>query len=449
MNRAGRYEICGRLGRGGMSTVYKARAPITERIVALKILRPRDDIFVDLVGEERLREIFVEEARIMGGITHDHVARVIDCDEGDGVPFIVLEYFSHSIGELIGEAYRVELECREVSVQRSYLYIAQTLKGLERLHFAGIVHRDIKPYNLMLTNDDRVKIIDFGLSRVRGEEKMAIPGMQVGSPYYAAPEQEADPEKADARADLYSVGVLMYRMLTGRLVDPRQEKPELPSRLNPELDGEWDKFILKALAIAPEHRFSDALQMRMELEQVFLEWKIASERRCSIKKDTSQGCERKNGAVGSNATRIMYKDIRKHLMLDELFRPSRFYSHQLDVVNPHLLHDSETGLYWQRSGAGFTLNWLQAKEYVEYLNGISFEGRTTWRLPTTAELVTVLRSPNAQRDFCIDPNFEPTIHWLWSCDHSTKKAAWIADIVESYIGRLDMDGNASVCAVSS
>lgn len=448
MNRAGRYEICGRLGRGGMSTVYKARAPITGRIVALKILRPRDDIFVDLVGEERLREIFVEEARIMGGITHEHVARVIDCDEFEGAPFIVLEYFSHSIGELIGEAYRVELECRKVSVQRTYLYICQALKGLERLHFAGIVHRDIKPYNLMLTNDDRVKIIDFGLSRVRGEEKMAIPGMQVGSPYYAAPEQEANPEKADGRADLYSIGVLMYRMLTGRLIGSRQEKVVLPSCLNLQLDEAWDEFILRALAMDPMQRFSDALQMRVALEDVFLCWKIASEKKCVINSGVPEHIKRVDRPVAGEAARIMYKDIREYLELDELFRPNHFYSHQLEVINPFLLCDPVTGLYWQRGGTGFTLTWQQAKEYVAYLNTIVFQGRITWRLPTTAELVTVLRSPTAQRDFCIDPHFEPTIHWLWSSDHCTKKAAWMADIVESHIGRLDMDGNASVCAVS-
>lgn len=449
MNSAGRYEICGRLGRGAMSTVYKARAPITGRIVALKILKPRDDIFIDLVGEKRLREIFVEEARIMGGITHEHVARVIDCDEDDGVPFIVLEYFSHSIGELIGEAYQVELECREVSVQRTYLYISQTLKGLERLHFTGVVHRDIKPYNLMLTNDDRVKIIDFGLSRVRGEEKMAIPGMQVGSPYYAAPEQETSPKAADGRADLYSVGVLMYRMLTGRLVDPRQEKPPLPSALNPELDGEWDAFILKALAVNPEHRYVSALQMRVELEQVFLAWKIASEKTCLVKQERSTARERSQLPSNTGLSRIMYKDIRGVLGLDELFRPSSFFSHQLEAVNLLLLYDPVTKLYWQRTGTGFTLNWQQAKEYVDYLNQIAFEGRTTWRLPSTTELASVLRSPTAQRDFCIDQKFDPTLHWIWSGDHSTKKSAWIVDIIESYVGRLDMDGNASVCAVSS
>lgn len=449
MNRAGRYEIIGRLGRGGMSTVYKALAPITGRVVALKILQPRDDIFADLVGEERLKEIFVEEARIMGAISHDHVAKIIDCDEFEDSPFIVLEYFSHSIGELIGEGYKVEEESRPVSVSRTFLYMTQTLKGLERLHFSGIVHRDIKPYNLMITNDDRVKIIDFGLSRVRGEEKMSIPGMQVGSPYYAAPEQEKNPKTADARADLFSVGVMMYRMLTGCLVEPRRIKVQPASSLNSDLNSEWDAFLEKALEIDPAKRFSSALQMRIALEEVYLSWKIHSEKECLLPGTVQTVSTPKNTIIPTEPVRIMYKEIRELLGLDELFRPVAFYQHQLEVKNQLVLFDPVTQKYWQRSGTGFLLNWQQAKEYVAYLNEVQFEGRNNWRLPTTAELVTVLRAPSAHRDFCIDPHFDPAIHWLWSSDHCTKKAAWMADIVESNIGKLDMDGMASVCAVSS
>ncbi len=449
MNRAGRYEISGRLGRGGMSTVYKARAPVTGRVVALKILRPRDEIFVDLVGERRLRELFVEEAKIMGGITHDHVAKVIDCDEHEGTPFIVLEYFSHSVGALIGEAYRVEQPSRIVSVQRAQLYLNQALKGLERLHFAGIVHRDIKPYNLMITSDDRVKIIDFGLSRVRGEEKVAIPGMQVGSPFYAAPEQESDPRAADGRADLYSLGVLLYRMLTGRLPEPDVRGRKAASRINPELTGGWDDFLKKALDPEPERRFAGPLEMRLALEQVYEEWKQVSENNCPIAPVAPQSPAAHQGLLRNKPRRVMFKEIREQLALDELLRPLDYFRHQLRVVNPVLLHDPATGLYWQRRGSGFSLDWRQAAEYVCYLNAMHFQGKSTWRLPTTAELVSVLRPPTAHRDFCLSPHFDGAVHWLWSGDHCTKKQAWMADLVESHLDRQDMDGTACVCAVSS
>jgi serine/threonine-protein kinase len=145
----------------------------------------------------------------------------------------------------------------------------------------------------------------------------------------------------------------------------------------------------------------------------------------------------------------MYKDIRDVLGLDELFRPQSFNQHQLEVINPLLLHDPATGLYWQRCGSGFALDWQQAHAYIDYLNRERFQNRSVWRLPTTEELVSILRSPTVMRDFCIDPHFEPTLHWLWSADHSTRKQAWMADIVESYIGRQDRDGTAMVCAVTS
>ena len=448
MNKIGRYEIIGRLGRGGMSTVYKARAPITQRIVALKVLKPRDEIFEDLVGWQKLKELFIEEARIMGAITHDHIAKVIDADLADDTPFMVLEYFSHSIGDFIGEAYKVEQDTRVISIPRSYMYISQALKGLERLHFAGVVHRDIKPYNMMITNDDRVKIIDFGLSRVRGEESLAIPGMQVGSPYYAAPEQMSTPEAADGRADLFSLGVLMYRMLTGKLVELTQGKIKLPSQLNPDLSESWDTFLAKALAAKVDNRFYSAQEMALALDKVFSKWQTDSAATCQWYNPATQQ-QPHSPCLRSEPTRLMYKDIRRELQLDSLFRPLYFYQHQLQVISTLMLHDPHTGLHWQRQGSGYTLDWQQAHTYIDYLNKQNFQGKSTWRLPTMEELLTILRPPTVERDICLDPSFAPTIHWLWSADYCNKKQAWMADIVESYIGRQDLDGTASVCAVSN
>jgi len=140
------------------------------------------------------------------------------------------------------------------------------------LHFAGIIHRDIKPHNLMISNDDRIKIIDFGLCKVRGEEKMVIPGMQVGSPYYAAPEQEQNPKKADERSDLFSVGVIAYRLLTGRLANHR-EKTILPSStLNTDLNSDWDDFVFKSIQVNVRRRYQSAYEMRRHLDKVYVSW---------------------------------------------------------------------------------------------------------------------------------------------------------------------------------
>ncbi len=430
-----------------MSTVYKARAPVTGRIVALKVLQPREDIYVELVGEERLREIFIEEARIMGAISHDHVAKIIDCEEGGASPFIVLEYFAHSIGALIGEAYITEKPSRTISVSKAYTYFQQTLRGLERLHFAGIIHRDIKPYNLMVTNDDRIKIIDFGLSRVRGEEKMAIPGMQVGSPYYAAPEQEKDPQAADERSDIFSLGIMAYRMLTGKLVSARTRVQD-PSSLNTELNSQWDELLHRCIDPKPENRFSSTEELATHLNEVYSVWVKQSEKGCLFFAADQAGIvERKE--VRSKPKRLRFKDVRKELALDELMRKIDYPSHRFEILNSYLLNVIDCGLYWQRKGSGFTLNWQQAKEYIEYINNMGWQGRSNWRLPTIEELLIILHPPTVERDFCFDTHFSNSLHWLWSCDMCSAKQAWVVDIVESYIDRLDMDGTASVCAVSS
>lgn len=447
MRNVGKYTILGRLGRGGMSTVYKARAPVTGRTVALKILRPRDEIFEELVGKERLREIFIEEARIMGEITHDHVAKIIDCHTEGPAPFIVLEYFAHSIGSLIGESYEVEKPSRIISINKAYQYIRQSLRGLERLHFAGIVHRDIKPFNLMITNDDRIKIIDFGLSRVRGEEKMAIPGMQVGSPYYAAPEQEKNGSSADERSDLYSVGIMAYRMVTGRLLSHADKDVAAPSTHNGDINKAWDDFLLKAIHSNPDKRHASAHAMRLELEEVYVQWARQSQQSCTFMVRDSAGPSLGRQELRSTPIFLKHRDLSQHFDLDGLMRPKSYTPHRFEFVNRSLLKCIDTGLLWQREGAGFTLTWEKALQYTTYLNKRQFQGHSSWRLPTMEELFSLLRPPTMLRDFCFDSYFPSDIHWIWSIDSCSKKKAWSVDIQESYIEALDMDGMASVCPV--
>lgn len=444
MKKIGRYEIVGRLGRGAMSTVYKAKAPVTGRLVAVKILQPRDDIFEALVGYERLKEIFIEEGRIMGEVSHDHVAKVIDCDEHEGQPFMVLEYFAHSVGAFIGEAYRVEDPSRIISLTKTKQYLGQTLKGLERLHFAGIIHRDVKPYNLMITSDDRVKIIDFGLSRVRGEEKMLITGMQVGSPYYAAPEQEKSPENAGVAADLYSVGVLGHRMLTGELYVRSQGSIKLPL-LEGEVRERWETFLAKGVAKRVEDRFASAVSMRRELEGLPESMGSCDLMYSSIKPSVLEN----QGHCRSEAQRVMLKDIRDLLRLDNLFRPVTYRLPSFKSVNMEIVFEQNCDLFWQKRGPGFTLTWQQAHTYVDELNETGFAGRTNWRLPTVDEVHSIL-SPPLHTPGCSNwPLFENSVHWLWTADHCNQKQAWVVDIVESFFQRVDRDGAASVCAVSS
>lgn len=260
-----KYQIQHKLGQGGMSAVYKARSKTTGDVVALKMLQPRDEIFVELVGRNRLREIFLEEAYIMRSIRHEHIAEVLECDGGSEVPSIVLEYYPRSLGSLVKDSTRTEVT-GIMSLSMVYGYICQALDGLEWLHRSGIIHRDIKPHNLMISADNTIKIIDFGLCMVDGKEKMAIPGMQVGSPYYAAPEQQSNPALADERSDLYSLGVTAYRLLTGRLANWSEPHNKVPSDFNNCLDAYWDVFLLKSIEPDASFRFQSAVEMSEYLE---------------------------------------------------------------------------------------------------------------------------------------------------------------------------------------
>ena len=437
METIGRYRVTGRLGRGGTATVYKALAPVTDRLIAIKLLRPRE-VLLEVLGEEELCRGFLEEARVMGGLDHPHLARILDCDQHQGWPFFVLEYYAHSLGTVIGEAYRVETPSRQISAERTRDYLLQALAGLERLHFAGIVHRDIKPYNLMLSSGDRVKIIDFGLSRVRGEERGSPPGMQVGSPYYTAPEQSRTPERVDGRADLYSIAVMALRLLTGRLFDSRQGLVVLLDEVEGAYGRPWRVWLEQGLQTRAEDRFPDAAAMGRALL-------VLSSPPPAVAPERQPG-QPIAGPLRWQAKRLLYKDIRRELALDELFRPVAGGEPELLAVGSLLMVDRRTGLIWQRLGSGFALNWREAGEYVAYLNRQRQGGYDDWRLPSCEELRSLL-PPWSRLRRAVPTFFDPRLHWLWSCDPSTKRQAWSVDLAEGFFERLDRDGTASVCAV--
>jgi serine/threonine protein kinase len=449
VKRIGRYTVRGLLGRGGMSVVYKVSPPWSRRILALKMLRPRDEILSTLLGPEELRRRFLNEARIMGAIRHPHLAAVLDVGEHEGFPFFTMEYYAHSLGTVMGESYRVEEPTRVLSLEKGFRYARDVLLGLERLHYAGLVHRDIKPYNVLLTEEDKVEIIDFGLSRNRGESGPAAKGMGVGSPYYAAPEQERDPEGVDHRADLFPVGVMLYRMLTGRIPEPAVREPEAASRINPDLNRGWDGFLLKAMAPDPEHRFGSAEEMRSAMEGLYSVWKEEAERACSGLPPEHSGFYPEQGreSIRSEPRKVRLKEARDTFGLDGLWRSPAYHRHLLVAEGTLLVSDPSTGLIWQRRGSGFSLTWDEALGYVSRLDRERFAGRRGWRLPTVEELLTLLRPPATRRALCLDPLFSRDLRWIWSADRSTYASAWIADVELGYIGRQDMTGYAKVCAV--
>jgi serine/threonine protein kinase len=424
MRRIGRYEVCGFLGKGGTSTVYKVKLPVVGKVVALKLLAPHPNL-VDLLGEEEVKRRFVAEALTMAHLRHPNLLAIWDFDESEGRPFLVMEYYCNSLGVMIGEHYEVERPSRVLSVEKALHYVRQVVFGLSCLHEAGIVHRDIKPYNVFITDEDTVKIGDFGLSKLRGERVSGPKNLVVGSPYYAAPEQERAPEAVDGRADLYSVGVMLYRMLAGVL--PIDGWTRL-SRLNPDLDQAWDAFVEQAVASEREERFSSGRAMLAALDELAAQWEEKKEKACRLPEPPSseaQTAVETGRPLRAEEVRVRPRDARRIFGLDGLWRPERYLANDLRAGGDRAtVTDAATGLMWQQGGSDYPVNWEDAKAYVGRLNLERFSGFDDWRLPTVNELMSLLIPPPRIVDLCIASVFDSGKRWLWSCDRRSATAAW-------------------------
>ncbi|MCJ2165740.1 MULTISPECIES: DUF1566 domain-containing protein [unclassified Pseudodesulfovibrio] len=429
--RIGRYEIRGLLGRGGMGAVYKVAMPVTGRIVALKVLRPAE-ILEDLVGEAALREMFFKEAATMASISHANVASILDVNRGDAhtPPHFTMEYFCGNLGVLMGETYEVEHESRRLGVETSLHIARELLSGLDRLHYEGIIHRDVKPFNVMLAEDQggpgTVKLIDFGLSKLRGEKEPGPKGMVVGSPYYAAPEQEADPESADLRADLYSVGVTLYRMLTGRL--PEEGGRKSLCDIHADLDCRWDAFFECALASDPEGRFPDGTAMIEALDVLETQWREQLDAVCAAPDLLLEPHHHTRGWLPRHVSlKVGVKQGRSTFALDELWRPNKYGQGELEDNADGTVLDRSTGLQWEKEGSRYPLTWERAHAHVVRLNENAFAGRTDWRLPTVDELATLFTGRTEPGELCLQSAFDPRKARLWSSDTKAFTAAWYAD----------------------
>jgi serine/threonine-protein kinase len=458
MRFIGKYRILGLLGRGGMGVVYKALAPVTGRVVAVKALRPAD-VLVSLWGMDRLRERFAAEAAILGSVSHPNLLDVWDFGEADGVPFFVMDYHCDDLGRLLGESYRVEAPCRALPSRRAFRLGDQLLAGLSRLHFAGVVHRDIKPYNLLLTEGDVVKITDFGLSRTRGERFEVPAGLHVGSPYYCAPEQEADPERADAKSDLYAAGVTLFRMFTGRLPLDEEGRRHAPSALDGEFGEAFDAFFATAVHPDPARRFPDAFAMREALAGLSREFEAGLARTCALV-EAGPGPDPGASALPPEACRdprrvpakIPLKDARRRFGLDGLWRPDAAFGEacpgRFTASGDGTVRDAATGRVWERGGSRFPVTFEAAAAYVAELNRSGFAGRAGWRLPTMDELLTLVAPMPKGAAHCADPVFDPALRRVWSADRRAFTAAWMADLEMGFVTSGDFTCPCGVRAVA-
>lgn len=436
MKKIGRYQIRGLLGRGGMSTVYKVSLSVIDKVVALKLLSPHPNL-VDLLGAGKVRRRFLAEALTMAHLRHPNLLAIWDFDEADDELFFVMEYYCNNLGLIIGENYRVEAPSRVLQVDKAIHYTRQVLSGLSCLHDAGIVHRDIKPFNILVTDEDTVKIGDFGLSKLRGERISTPANLVVGSPYYAAPEQEEDPERVDARADLYSVGVMLYRMLTGVL--PLDGRKNL-SAFNPDLDRTWDDFLMKAMARRREERFPSAKDMLSALDDLREAWEEKKEAVCRTPEVVTPQTPR-GGAprhrLRSQCVKVRPREARRLFGVDELWRPVQYITNDLQANKDGTVRDAATGLLWQLGGSDYPITWEQAHGYVQELNQGRFGGYEDWRLPTVDELMSLLTPVARVGDLCIEPVFDEEKRWLWTSDRRSYMAAWYVSVDKGFVSWQD------------
>lgn len=440
MKKIGRYIVRGMLGCGGMGKVYKVELPAIGKIAALKHFDP-DPLVVRLMGLEPLRALFASEAVTIARLQHPNIVAIHDFDHEQGNPFFVMDFFANNLGTMMGESYRVESPSRILNPDKAMDYIRQTLEGLACLHDAGITHRDIKPYNLLVTAHDVVKICDFGLSKLRGETFSGPENLNVGSPYYAAPEQAIDPDCCDARADIYPVGVMLYRMLTGRLpaVEGRKTVYQPCGLWNPVLDDKWDAVIGRAIEPRPEARFAGADEMLSALHELKTHWKDHKHKSCRLAPDTPSESppDRKPPRIRHSPLKLRPSEAARKFKVDHLWRPKTYTQNSFEIRNDGTIADHATGLVWQQAGSRYPGTRQHAVTYVEDLNQRCFAGRSDWRLPTISELITLLRPKHNAIDLCIAPLFDHRQRWIWSIDRRSFVAAYYVDMELGFVGWQD------------
>ena len=264
------YEVAEKLGEGGMGVVYKAWDTRLNRPVALKFLS-----CIDKAEPERM-ERFHLEARAISALNHPHIAGIYDLEELDDTCFIVMEYFPG--GTLRKKLNQLRTDSQWLSYRQIVDYAHQIASGLSHAHHHGIIHRDVKADNLMVTEDGTVKLADFGLARLQGESGITRPGVAAGTLAYMAPEL-LQGKAADGRSDLYSLGVVLYELLTGKrpfegesaaaLIHSILHLPPAPiSSCRPDVPQPLVKVIIHLLEKDPVLRYQKAEQLLEDLKSV-------------------------------------------------------------------------------------------------------------------------------------------------------------------------------------
>lgn len=260
----GKYEILEKLGSGGTSIVYKAKRLADERIVAIKIIRD------ELENIKELERRFRLEAEALNKMSHRNIRRILGVGQWNDSLYMVTEFIDgKTLKEIVSEG--------PLNVKKAVDYALQIAAGIEHAHRKNIIHRDIKPQNIIVSNDGTVKIVDFGIARMTSQTTRTIAGKDVvGSVHYLSPEQARGGVEMDGRSDIYSFGVLLYEMFTGKVPFEGTEPvaiamqhinqiPEQPQSVNPDISKGINDIIMKCLQKNPANRYQSAIELREDL----------------------------------------------------------------------------------------------------------------------------------------------------------------------------------------
>ena len=262
----GRYEIRDVIGVGGMAVVYKAYDNIDDRIVAVKILKD------EYLANEEFRRRFKNESKAIAVLSHRNIVKVYDVSFGDRLQYIVMEYIEGITLKEYIEEHGV------INWNEALFFSIQILRALQHAHDKGIVHRDVKPQNIMLLENGTIKVTDFGIARFSHSETKTMTEKAIGSVHYISPEQ-AKGELTDEKADIYSVGVVLYEMLTGKLPFEAESavsvalmqvnnEPELPRTINSRIPMGFEQITMKAMQKSTKERYQTAAEMLLDLEEL-------------------------------------------------------------------------------------------------------------------------------------------------------------------------------------
>ena len=262
----GRYEVLERIGAGGMAIVYKAKDLLLNRVVTIKVLREQ------FVSDEDFIRRFRREAQSAASLSHPNIVSVYDVGKEGDTEYIVMEYVE---GRNLKEIIR---EYAPLSTDQSINLGRQITEAIQNAHEHHIIHRDIKPHNILVTEDGHAKVTDFGIARAVSSATVTHTGDIIGSVHYLSPEQ-AKGLQSNEQSDIYSLGIVLYELITGKVpydgetpitiaLKHLQEQPVLPSKINPRIQKEFEAVIMRAIAKSPEQRYLSAKDLLADLNHI-------------------------------------------------------------------------------------------------------------------------------------------------------------------------------------